>query len=211
MKVCEIFESIQGESTYSGLPCFFVRLTGCNLRCTYCDTAYAYEGGEEIGEEEIIERAVRSHLDLVCVTGGEPLVQAGVFSLVPGLIDRGFTVLVETNGSMSIAGMDRRAVVIMDMKTPKSGMSDRMDLGNLKRLKRSDQLKFVIADRGDYEWARDMIVNRDLPDLCTVLMSPAFGLLHPRNLVRWILEDRLSVRLNLQLHKYIFGPHERGV
>lgn len=211
MIVCEIFESIQGESTYSGLPCFFVRLAGCNLRCTYCDTIYAYEGGEELGVEEIIDRAERSRLGLVCITGGEPLLQTDVFSLVPGLIDRGFTVLVETNGSMSISGMDRRAVMIMDMKTPKSGMSDRMDLGNLKLLKRSDQLKFVIADRGDYIWARDMVVGRDLQDLCTVLLSPAFGLLDPRDLVRWILEDRLRVRLNLQLHKYIFGPHERGV
>jgi 7-carboxy-7-deazaguanine synthase len=211
MIVCEIFESIQGESTYSGLPCFFVRLAGCNLRCTYCDTIYAYEGGEELGVEEIIDRAERSRLGLVCITGGEPLLQTDVFSLVPGLIDRGFTVLVETNGSMSISGMDRRAVMIMDMKTPKSGMSDRMDLGNLKLLKRSDQLKFVIADRGDYTWARDMVVGRDLQDLCTVLLSPAFRLLDPRDLVRWILEDRLRVRLNLQLHKYIFGPHERGV
>ncbi|HWR90221.1 MAG TPA: radical SAM protein [Dissulfurispiraceae bacterium] len=211
MIVCEIFESIQGESTYSGLPCFFVRLAGCNLRCTYCDTIYAYEGGEELGIEDIIDRAERSRLGLVCITGGEPLLQTDVFSLVPGLIDRGFTVLVETNGSMSISGMDRRAVMIMDMKTPKSGMSDRMDLGNLKLLKRSDQLKFVIADRGDYIWARDMVVGRDLQDLCTVLLSPAFGLLDPRDLVRWILEDRLRVRLNLQLHKYIFGPHERGV
>ncbi len=211
MIVCEIFESIQGESTYSGLSCFFVRLAGCNLRCTYCDTTYAYEGGEELGIEDIIDRAERSRLGLVCITGGEPLLQTDVFSLVPGLIDRGVTVLVETNGSMSITGMDRRAVMIMDMKTPKSGMSGRMDLENLKHLKRSDQLKFVITDREDYAWSRDMIVGRDLADVCTVLLSPAFGILHPRDLVRWILEDRLRVRLNLQLHKYIFGPHERGV
>ncbi len=211
MKVCEIFVSIQGESTYAGLPCVFVRMTGCNLRCVYCDTGYAYEEGREMTEDEVFDQAVSFGIKTVEITGGEPLAQKAVFSLIKRFLDSGFTVLVETNGSISISGVDRRAILIMDVKTPGSAMSDRMDISNLKLLKKHDELKFVIADRRDYEWARDFIRERELDRTCTILLAPVFGVLSPGELSRWILDDRLSVRLNLQLHKYIYGPDERGV
>lgn len=211
MKVCEIFAGIQGESTYAGLPCVFVRLTGCNLRCSYCDTPYAYDEGREMTAGEIVGAASAFGIRLVEVTGGEPLMQKEAFPLVKQLLDNGFSVLIETNGSVSIRDVDRRAVIIMDIKTPKSGMSAQMDPENLEYLKRNDELKFVVADREDYEWVRAFIEERRLADTCTVLLSPLFGSLQPRELSQWILDDKLPVRLNLQLHKYIYGPDERGV
>lgn len=211
MTITEIFASIQGESSYGGRPCVFIRLTGCNLRCIYCDTAYAYEGGRELSADEIVA-AVRAYgIPLVEITGGEPLLQEETLPLVRQLIDEGFTVLIETNGSVSIREVDRRAVVIMDIKTPKSGMFDKMELDNLALLKPSDELKFVVADREDYEWTREFIRNRRLAGVCTLLLSPGFGTLAPRDLAQWIVADRLPVRLNLQLHKYVFGPEEQGV
>jgi len=211
MKVCEIFASIQGESTYAGLPCVFVRMTGCNLRCAYCDTRYAYEEGREMTEDEAFDLAVSYGIKTVEITGGEPLAQKAVFSLIKRFLDSGFTVLVETNGSISISGVDHRAILIMDVKTPGSAMSDRMDAGNLKLLRPHDELKFVIADRRDYEWTRDFIRTQQLDGICTVLLAPVFGVLSAAELSRWILDDRLRVRLNLQLHKYIYGREERGV
>ncbi|MBF0506672.1 MAG: radical SAM protein [Nitrospirae bacterium] len=211
MKVCEIFLSIQGESTYAGLPCVFVRMTGCNLRCVYCDTGYAYEEGREMTEEEVFDQAVSYGIKTVEITGGEPLAQKAVFSLIKRFLDSGFTVLVETNGSISISGVDRRAILIMDVKTPGSAMSERMDAGNLKLLRPHDELKFVISDRRDYEWTRDLVRTHRLDGICTVLLAPVFGVLPAAELSRWILDDRLCVRLNLQLHKYIYGPEERGV
>lgn len=211
MKVCEIFASIQGESTYAGLPCVFVRITGCNLRCVYCDTTYAYEEGREMSEGEILEAINSYGIRLVEITGGEPLMQKDVFSLTEKLLDNGFTVLVETNGSMSIKDVDKRAVIIMDIKTPGSGMFEKMDLLNLKDIKPYDEIKFVVMNREDYEWVRDFIRDYGLVDRCKLLLSPAFGLLSPESLSKWIIDDRLSVRLNLQLHKYIYGPDKRGV
>ena len=211
MKVCEIFASIQGESTYAGLPCVFVRLTGCNLRCFYCDTTYAYEEGREMSEDEVLESVSSYGINLVEVTGGEPLLQEEAFSLISRLCDSGFSVLVETNGSMSIKDVDKRAIIIMDIKTPKSGMVDKMDLSNLQYLKADDELKFVVADREDYEWVRDFMNSHQLSGRCTILMSPAYGMLQPGSLAQWIINDKLPVRLNLQLHKYIYGPEERGV
>lgn len=211
MKVCEIFASIQGESTYAGLPCVFVRMTGCNLRCTYCDTTYAYEEGAEMSEDEIIESIKSYGIKLVEITGGEPLLQKYVLSLIERLLDDGFTVLLETNGSVSIKDVDKRAVIIMDIKTPKSGMFEKMDLLNLKYLKASDELKFVVSDREDYKWVKDFIRYYGLTDKCKILLSPVYDMLSPESLSKWIIEDRLPVRLNLQLHKYIYGPDKNGV
>jgi 7-carboxy-7-deazaguanine synthase len=211
MKVCEIFTSVQGESSYAGLPCTFVRVTGCNLRCTYCDTTYAYEEGEELSLDEITEKVRGEGVSLVELTGGEPLLAEGAHELIGRLLDLGLRVLVETNGSVSIRDVDPRAVLIMDVKTPGSEACGSTDLANVELLKPKDEVKFVLTDRKDYEWARDFIVTHGLTEKCTVLFSPAFGLLEARELAGWILADRLDVRLNLQLHKYIFGPDERGV
>jgi 7-carboxy-7-deazaguanine synthase len=211
MKVCEIFRSIQGESSYAGMPCTFVRLSGCNLRCTYCDTAYAYEEGVELTEDEIISEVSLIGCGLVEVTGGEPLFQKGTIHLLERLLNEGHNVLLETNGSLSIMDVDPRATVIMDVKTPGSGMSGEMDLMNLDYLKPSDEVKFVIVDRADYEWARAFVAAHGLADRCRVLFSPAFGLVDPMDLSSWMLHDRLNVRLGLQLHKYIFGPDRRRV
>jgi 7-carboxy-7-deazaguanine synthase len=211
LKVCEIFTSIQGETTHSGLPCTFVRFTGCNLRCSYCDTVYAYDEGREYSDEEILAEVSNRDAGLVAVTGGEPLLQAGVPRLVSRLIGGGYKVLVETNGTLSIKDIDPGATVVMDIKAPGSGMSGRTDLGNLGLLKPSDEVKFVLTDRWDYEWAREFIMRHGLDNKCIVLLSPAYGVLKPDELAEWMLKDRLRARLNLQLHKYLFGPDKRGV
>jgi len=211
MKVCEIFTSIQGESSYAGLPCTFIRLTGCNLRCTYCDTTYAYAEGSERSEEEIMGIVRDSGVKFVEITGGEPLLQEDVYPLIERLLDSAYTVLVETNGSLSIHEIDKRAVRILDIKTPGSGMSGEMDYSNLAHLKQSDEIKFVLTGRTDYEWAKEIISRYALGERGHVLLSPAFGNLSPEQLAGWILEDRLDVRLNLQLHTYIFGPGRKGV
>jgi 7-carboxy-7-deazaguanine synthase len=211
MKVCEIFASIQGESTYAGLPCIFVRMTRCNLRCTYCDTTYAYDEGSEMTMEEIID-AVRGYgLNLIEITGGEPLLQKDAGALISRLLDLDFEVLVETNGSLDIGEVDRRAIIIMDMKTPGSGMSDSMRMENLALLKKSDELKFVITNKADYDWARTMVRQFSLSEKSTVLFSPVYGKLSPSGLSKWIIADKLPVRMNLQLHKYMYNPDQRGV
>jgi len=211
VKICEIFTSIQGESSYAGLPCTFIRLTGCNLRCTYCDTTYAYAEGSECSEEEVAGIVGDSGVKLVEITGGEPLLQEDVYPFIERLLDSGYTVLVETNGSIDIRKIDRRAVLILDMKTPGSGMSGEMNFSNLAHLKQSDEIKFVLTGRADYEWAKEIMSKYALGEKCRVLLSPAFGNLSPEHLAGWILEDRLDVRLNLQLHTYIFGPGKKGV
>lgn len=211
MKVCEIFSSIQGESTHAGRLCTFVRLTGCNLRCTYCDSKYAYEEGAEYALDELVKNIIMRGVRLVEVTGGEPLLQVEALELIRRLLDEGCEVLVETNGSVPIRDIDRRATIIMDVKTPGSGMADKNDLSNIGELKPEDEVKFVITDRVDYVWARDYIYQHQLIDICKVLLSPAYGMMKPEDLLSWILEDRLDVRLNLQLHKYIYGPDKRGV
>ncbi|HEC98107.1 MAG TPA: radical SAM protein [Nitrospirae bacterium] len=209
LKICETFVSIQGESSYAGLPCFFVRLTGCNLRCHCCDTTYAYSDGKEMDIGEILSGARDSGVGLVEVTGGEPLLQKGTPVLIKSLCDEGFRVLVETNGSMKIDGIDSRAVAVLDIKTPGSGMAEEMFYGNLEILRPHDEIKFVIADRADYVWTKGVIKKFGLMGR-NILLSPSFGLLAPEVLVEWIIEDRLNVRLNLQLHKYVFGDR-RGV
>jgi 7-carboxy-7-deazaguanine synthase len=211
MKVCEIFASIQGESTYSGLPCVFVRLTGCNLRCSYCDTRYAYDEGREMTGDEIVTEVISYSLRLVEITGGEPLLQNEVLTLISRLNDQGLSVLIETNGSINIEDVDRRATIIMDVKTPGSSMSETLYAANFENLKRSDELKFVITSRADYEWAKDVVTKFVLHEKCTVHFSPAYSLIQPSDLSAWILQDKLSVRLNLQLHKYIYHPDRRGV
>ncbi len=211
MKVNEIFFSIQGESTYAGLPCAFVRLTGCNLRCSYCDTTHAYDEGEEKTLDVVVEALTAHPTKLVEVTGGEPLLQPETPALLTALADRGKSVLIETNGSVSLEGIDPRATAIMDVKCPGSGMSDRVMWDNIDLLKPRDEVKFVLTDRTDYEWALEVIERYRLSGKHKVHLSPAFGVLEPRRLASWILEDGLDARLQLQLHKYIWPNVERGV
>jgi 7-carboxy-7-deazaguanine synthase len=210
IKVNEIFHSVQGESSWSGLPCLFIRLTGCNLRCAYCDTSYAYEQGSFMEIPEIMEQVRRTGCDLVEVTGGEPLLQAQTPRLLTALLEAGLTVLLETNGSLDIGLADPRCARIVDIKCPSSAMSQQNDFGNLQRLGKRDELKFVIGTRKDYEFARDIL--RTIPrETCKINFSPIFGVIEARLLARWILEDRLPVRLNMQLHKFIWGPEAKGV
>ncbi len=211
MKICEIFKSIQGESSYVGMPCIFVRLTGCNLRCSYCDTTYAYTEGKEMSEEEILNKISSYGIKLIEITGGEPLLQIDVLPFVQNLLDRSYKVLIETNGSQSIKGIDKRAIVILDIKTPGSGMDKAMDFSNFDYIKKTDEVKFVITNRRDYEWSKDLIYKYSLFDKCHILFSPAYGVISPEILAKWMLEDRLEARLNFQLHKYIFGFNRRGV
>ncbi|MEO5657511.1 MAG: radical SAM protein [Nitrospiria bacterium] len=211
MRVTEIFHSIQGESTYAGLPCVFVRITGCPLRCTWCDTTYAFDEGAELGLERIVERVAEYPCRLVELTGGEPLHDPEAFVLATRLLDAGYTVLVETSGAVDIAPLDPRAVIIMDLKCPASGMADRNLWSNLDRLKPSDEVKFVVNDRDDYLWVRDVLSRTGVDGRQTVLLSPVFGELDPKLLAAWILEDGLRVRLQIQVHKFIWDPSARGV
>ena len=211
LRVNEIFHSIQGESRHAGRPCVFVRLTFCNLRCAWCDTAYAFEEGIDLPVGAILSRVAAYGTGYVLITGGEPLVQEGVHDLIGELCDRGYEVAVETGGSLDVSSLDRRALVVMDLKCPGSGMSDRNRFENLDLLKPTDEVKFVLTDRADYEWAREVIARRGLTGRFGVLLSPAHGVLHPQTLSEWILSDRLPVRLQLQIHKYIWSPDARGV
>ena len=210
IKINEIFKSIQGESTYAGLPCTFVRLAGCNLRCTYCDTNYAYYNGKEISDEEIVAKIDEYGVKFVEFTGGEPLLQEETPKLIKTLLDKGYEVLIETNGSICIGCLDKRLNIIMDYKTPRSGMSERMRIKNFEFLKKTDQIKFVLMDESDYIWAKDIIVSNNLIEkFDNILMSPAFDSLSPKSLVNWVLKDNLPVRVQLQIHKYIWAPDER--
>lgn len=210
LNISEIFFSIQGESSHAGMPCVFVRLAGCNLRCSYCDTRYAYGGGRLMELAEIMDRVSSFDCALVEITGGEPLLQDETPALVLALLGAGFAVLLETNGSIDIDRVDRRCARIVDIKCPSSGMSARNDLRNLHRITERDELKFVLAGRDDYEFAKNTLAGAPI-GYRSVNFSPVHGLLEPRTLAGWILEDRLRVRLNLQLHKIIWGPDARGV
>lgn len=209
MKINEIFKSIQGESSYAGYPCIFVRLAGCNLTCSYCDTP-AVES-YEMGIDEILDKIDHLNGGLVEVTGGEPLLQDECALLCERLIDMGMTVLVETNGSFDIDVIPRPAVVIMDIKTPRSKMPASFDWENINRLKETDEVKFVILDRGDYEWVKSKIAEYELDKKAQLLMSPVYGLQDAKELANWILEDNLPVRFQLQLHKIIWGADAKGV
>lgn len=211
MRITEIFYSIQGESTFAGLPCVFVRLTGCPLRCTWCDTDYAFYGGSDRSIDEIVARVRDYDCRLVEVTGGEPLAQSDAGALLTSFCEAGFTVLLETSGAIDTSSVDPRVHVILDVKCPGSGMTERMHWPNVERLRPRDEAKFVIQDRADYEWAKDVLGRYRLPERCAVLVSPVFGALDPRQLAEWVLADRLPVRLQLQLHKHIWTPDMRGV
>lgn len=205
LRVTEIFHSIQGESRPTGFPTVFVRLTGCPLRCVYCDTAYAFHGGQWFSFDSILAAVSEFGTRYVCVTGGEPLAQPNCHALLTKLSDAGYDVSLETSGALDIADIDPRVTVVMDIKTPGSGESARNMLSNLSHLKSDDQLKFVIADRNDYEWSKAFIAEHALQGCCALLFSPSQGQLEPRDLAEWILEDRLQVRFQVQLHKYLWG------
>jgi 7-carboxy-7-deazaguanine synthase len=208
----EIFYSIQGESIYSGRPCIFVRLTGCNLRCTYCDTQYAYEEGEKMEIDPIMRRISEYKCRLIEITGGEPLFQNETPLLISRLLDNGYVVMMETNGSLDISRVDRRCIKVLDMKCPSSNESKKNDVKNLKQLHAKDQIKFVIADRDDYAYAKNLI-SLHCPEFPgdRILFSPVFGKMPPSDLADWILKDHLNVRLHLQIHKYIWPDRERGI
>ena len=210
--VNEIFYSIQGESIHSGRPCIFVRLTGCNLRCSYCDTRYAYEQGVDMEITEIMNRIAAYQCRLVEITGGEPLLQSQTPILIHRLLENGYEVMLETNGSLDISRVDGRCIKIVDIKCPTSGESDKNDLENLKRLGSKDQAKFVIGDRSDYKYAKITMdsISPDFPEE-QILFSPVSGGITSSQLAEWILEDNLNVRLHLQLHKIIWPDKERGV
>lgn len=205
LRVTEIFHSLQGESRTVGLPTVFVRLTGCPLRCGYCDTTYAFQGGEWMDLDTILGRVRAFAPHYVTVTGGEPLAQRACLQLLTLLCDQGYTVSLETSGALDIGGVDPRVSVVMDLKTPGSGEEGKNLYANLAHLKQKDQLKFVITNRADYEWSRDKLVEHGLVGRCELLFSPAYGALNPRELAEWILADRLPVRLQIQLHKLLWG------
>jgi 7-carboxy-7-deazaguanine synthase len=207
----EIYRSLQGESTYTGLPCTFVRLTACHLRCSYCDTAHAFIRGETLSLDEVVERALATGDRLVEVTGGEPLLQAEVFSLMTRLADAGRTVLLETSGAVDIKPVDPRVTIILDVKTPGSGeVSANLD-ANLALLKPIDEVKYVVCDRDDFDWSVDHIKAHDLTSKVPVLIGAAHGRVDPTELAAWVLETGLPLRLQVQLHKLLWGPTARGV
>lgn len=205
LRITEIFHSLQGEARPAGYPTAFIRLTGCPLRCVYCDTSYAFQGGMRLGIADVLERIAEYSVRHVCVTGGEPLAQPACLELLAALCDAGYTVSLETSGALDISAVDPRVMVVLDIKTPDSGESERNLWANLARLKREDQLKFVICSRADYEWAKVVLGERKLEQLCEVLFSPSWGQLPARDLAEWVLADRLPVRFQLQLHKYLWG------
>lgn len=206
LKITEIFFSIQGEAQTVGKPTVFVRLTGCPLRCSYCDSEYAFYGGERLSLDNIVEKVCDYGASYVCVTGGEPLAQPEARTLLTALCDRQLNVSIETSGALSIEGLDPRVSVVMDLKTPSSNEAGRNDYSNIGRLRRHDQIKFVIGDRQDYEWALFKVDEYALPHkVGEILFSPIYGQLEPSQLVEWILEDRAPVRFQMQLHKALWG------
>ena len=212
MTINEIFYSIQGESTFAGRPCVFVRLTACDLRCSWCDTAYAFHEGRKRSLDDVLAEVDRHGCPLVEVTGGEPLLQDDVYPLMQLLIDRGRTVLLETGGHRSTAAVPEPVVTILDIKCPGSGEAHRTDWSNLDRLRPHDEVKFVIKDRADYEYARDVIARHHLAERAAALhLSPVHGVMDLRQLSEWALADRLPARIQVQLHKYIWDPATRGV
>jgi 7-carboxy-7-deazaguanine synthase len=211
LKVNEIYFSIQGESSKAGLPCVFVRLTYCNLRCSYCDTEYAFYEGKDCSIDEIIKKVKSFNCNLVEVTGGEPLFQKECYDFLKQLCEEGFEVLLETGGSLPIKEVEKSVKIIMDLKCPSSGMVKKNLYDNLSYLKSSDEIKFVIGTREDYDWTKKIISKFDLNNKCEVLFSVVFGELEPLTLVNWILEDKLNVRFQLQMHKFIWDPAAKGV
>lgn len=213
LMVNEIFHSIQGESSFAGWPCVFVRLTGCNLRCSYCDTRHAYTEGRLMAIDAIINQVLTCSCPLVEVTGGEPLLQEGTAVLIDKLLECGCTVLLETNGSQDISAIDQRCIRIVDLKCPSSGEVARNDLENLTRLSDHDEIKFVIGNREDFDWARSLLSRiPGYPEKQrNIFFSPVFNTIAPATLAQWIVQEHLAVRLQLQLHKYIWDPNMQGV
>ena len=211
LQITEIFHSIQGESTQVGQPCVFVRLTGCPLRCTWCDTEYAFHGGNSMHLDSVLDRVQSYNCPLVEVTGGEPLHQPEALVLLQKLCDAGHQVMIETSGAFDISAIDPRVSIIMDVKCPGSEMTDRIRWENMAHLSPKDEVKFVLNNREDYDWAKDILKQYGLSSRCTVLFSPVFGSLDLQPLAEWILVDQLPVRLQMQLHKMIWDPQTRGV
>jgi len=205
VNICETFTSIQGESSYAGLSCFFIRLSGCNLRCKYCDTVYAYKSGKDVAVGKLVEKAVASGAALIEITGGEPLLQPGFRDLAVALRDKtGGKVFVETNGSLDISVIPDNVIAVMDIKCPASGESGKMDLSNIGRMRPYDEVKFVLSNRGDYDWAVKLVKRYKLTYVCnSVFFSPVYGVLDAKKLGKWILKDKQGVRLGVQLHKVI--------
>lgn len=222
LRLVEIFNSIQGEGTHSGLPCAFVRLAACNLRCGYCDTPYSFGKGEKRSVESVLQEVDAFGVRHVCITGGEPMLQQKeVTRLMESFVQRNYTVLLETNGTISLASIPEQVVKVMDVKTPaglgmapddKRFLRTHLDYSNLDLLTTRDEVKFVVTSRADYEWSRKFVEQHELRMRCgQILFSPSWSELKPSQLVEWILEDRLAVRVNLQLHKYVWGPETTGV
>lgn len=212
INITEIFSSIQGETHLSGLPTLFIRTASCNLRCTWCDTPYSFGRGETMSLSDLLERVEKSELKRVCVTGGEPLLHETIYPLMTTLCDRGYAVSLETGGSLDTAKVDERVTTVLDVKCPGSGMEGKNFWKNLAQLREEDVVKFVLLDRADYEYAMEVIRRYELETMKNApLLSPVFGKLPPALLVEWILADNANVRLNLQVHKYIWHPEQKGV
>ncbi len=211
IKINEIYLSVQGESSYTGLPCIFIRLTGCNLRCTWCDTAYAFHEGRSMNQDEVIREIEKFGIKLVEITGGEPLMQEEVYPLMDILLKKGYQVMLETSGSLSLANVPGEVIKIMDLKCPGSSENEKNNLENLKLLSPHDEVKFVILDRKDYEWSRDMLQKHRINEAAHILFSPVYDKLELKDLAKWILEDKLPVRLQIQLHKTIWSKNATGV
>ncbi|ODS30213.1 MAG: hypothetical protein SCARUB_04682 [Candidatus Scalindua rubra] len=211
IRVNEIFKSVQGETTYAGIPCVFVRLTGCNLRCSYCDTTYAYKEGREMTLRTIIKKIQGYKCKNICITGGEPLLQKEVVNLIIYLKIMKYRIFVETNGSLDINILPKNVIRILDIKCPDSGMNEKMDWKNIERLSGNDEIKFIISSKKDYEWAKRITKKYILRDRVQVVFGVAHGKLMPKSLAGWILKDKLDVRLQLQLHKIIWSEKLRGV
>jgi 7-carboxy-7-deazaguanine synthase len=211
MRITEIYQSIQGESSYAGLPCVFVRTTGCDLRCSWCDSEFTFTGGTSMTVDQIMAEVEKYDCELVELTGGEPLLQPEIYVLATRLADGGRTVLIETGGHRNISKLDPRVIRIMDLKCPRSGECEKNLWSNLGHLRPADEVKFVIADRGDYEWSLKIIREHGLEDRVKLLISTAYGMIQPEQVVAWMLEDKLRARFQLQLHKYIWPPEARRV
>ncbi len=211
LKINEIYFSVQGESSYSGLPCIFIRLTYCNLRCTYCDSEYSFYDGKKMKIHDILKEIKKYSCNLVEVTGGEPLLQKNCINLLNELIKNNYDVLLETSGSLSISDVPDKVINIIDFKCPSSKMDSKNMWDNINYLKKNDEIKFVIGDRIDYEWTKKKIEEYKLNQICDILISPVYGEIEPKEIVKWILEDNLKVRFQIQMHKEIWPADKKGV
>ena len=211
LKINEIYFSVQGESSFSGLPCIFIRLTYCNLRCTYCDSEYSFYDGKKMKIDEILKEIKKYSCNLVEVTGGEPLLQKNCINLLNELIKNKYDVLLETSGSLSISDVPNKVINIIDFKCPSSKMDSKNMWDNINYLKKNDEIKFVIGDRIDYEWTKQKIEEFKLNKICDILISPVYGEIEPKEIVKWILEDNLKVRFQIQMHKEIWSADKKGV